>query len=90
MTYCAAVNENGWYCVLEAGHADDHLSIDNTRLWHGTPGYPVHWPRPSREMPRPTDLGYTGDVCPCCTSTRMRRNGSCLVCEECGETTGCS
>ena len=35
-------------------------------------------------------LGYTGDQCPRCSSQKMRRNGSCVVCEECGETTGCS
>ncbi|MBI2793905.1 MAG: vitamin B12-dependent ribonucleotide reductase [Ignavibacteria bacterium] len=35
-------------------------------------------------------LGYTGDQCPRCSSSRMRRNGSCMVCEDCGETTGCS
>jgi len=35
-------------------------------------------------------LGYTGDQCPSCSSQRMRRNGSCLLCEECGRTTGCS
>lgn len=34
--------------------------------------------------------GYTGDLCPICGSSRMRRNGSCLLCEECGGTTGCS
>ncbi len=35
-------------------------------------------------------LGYTGDVCINCGSTRMVKNGSCLLCQECGSTTGCS
>jgi hypothetical protein len=34
--------------------------------------------------------GYTGDECPVCQGMRMTRNGSCLKCEECGSTTGCS
>jgi len=34
--------------------------------------------------------GYTGDTCTVCESIRVKRNGSCLVCEECGQTTGCS
>jgi len=34
--------------------------------------------------------GYTGDDCTACGSIRVKRNGSCLVCEECGQTTGCS
>jgi ribonucleoside-diphosphate reductase alpha chain len=31
--------------------------------------------------------GYT---CPNCSSTRMVRNGTCMVCLDCGSTTGCS
>lgn len=33
--------------------------------------------------------GYTGDVCNTCGGSRMRRNGSCLLCEDCGSTSGC-
>ncbi len=35
-------------------------------------------------------LGYTGETCPACGSIRMRRSGTCSVCEDCGATTGCS
>lgn len=35
-------------------------------------------------------LGYTGDSCSQCSSTRMRIAGHCQVCDECGTTTGCS
>ncbi|HHY83383.1 MAG TPA: vitamin B12-dependent ribonucleotide reductase [Clostridiales bacterium] len=31
-----------------------------------------------------------GETCASCGSTRLRRNGTCKVCEECGATTGCS
>jgi ribonucleoside-diphosphate reductase alpha chain len=34
--------------------------------------------------------GYTGDQCTNCFSMRMRVAGHCMVCEECGTTTGCS
>ncbi len=34
--------------------------------------------------------GYTGDRCPGCQSMRLKRNGSCALCEDCGATTGCS
>lgn len=35
-------------------------------------------------------LGYTGEQCPSCGSMRVKRNGSCTVCEDCGTTSGCS
>lgn len=31
-----------------------------------------------------------GEVCANCGSSRLRKNGTCKVCEECGATTGCS
>jgi ribonucleoside-diphosphate reductase alpha chain len=34
--------------------------------------------------------GYTGDSCVECGSFQMVRNGSCLKCNSCGSTTGCS
>ena len=34
--------------------------------------------------------GFTGSMCTACGSTRMRRNGSCELCGDCGATSGCS
>ncbi|RJO59085.1 vitamin B12-dependent ribonucleotide reductase [Candidatus Parcubacteria bacterium] len=34
--------------------------------------------------------GYTGDQCAACGSMKMKRNGTCILCLDCGETTGCS
>ncbi|MBN8568098.1 MAG: vitamin B12-dependent ribonucleotide reductase [Ignavibacteria bacterium] len=34
--------------------------------------------------------GYTGDICQSCGSVTMVRNGTCLKCVTCGETSGCS
>ncbi|MDX9924716.1 MAG: vitamin B12-dependent ribonucleotide reductase [Ignavibacteriaceae bacterium] len=36
------------------------------------------------------ERGYTGDICPECQSMTMVRNGTCLKCNTCGATTGCS
>ncbi len=36
------------------------------------------------------EAGYTGDICPECQSMTMVRNGTCLKCNTCGATTGCS
>jgi len=35
-------------------------------------------------------MGYTGDMCGDCGSMTMVRNGTCLKCETCGATSGCS
>ena len=34
--------------------------------------------------------GYEGDPCPACSSFTLIRNGTCMKCEACGGTTGCS
>ena len=34
--------------------------------------------------------GYEGDACPNCGNFTMVRNGTCLKCETCGSTSGCS
>lgn len=34
--------------------------------------------------------GYTGEHCANCGSMRVRQNGTCKVCDDCGMTTGCS
>ena len=34
--------------------------------------------------------GYEGDACTACQSFTLVRNGSCLKCQSCGATSGCS
>ena len=34
--------------------------------------------------------GYTGEQCENCGSMRVKQNGTCKVCDDCGMTTGCS
>jgi ribonucleoside-diphosphate reductase alpha chain len=36
------------------------------------------------------EAGFTGDICDDCGSSQMVRNGTCLKCNACGSTTGCS
>lgn len=55
-------------------------------------------PRPQlneqQALPAPLEQarvrGYAGEPCPSCNSLTLVRNGSCLKCLSCGETTGCS
>ncbi len=35
-------------------------------------------------------FGFTGEQCGKCSSMKVKRNGACSVCTDCGETTGCS
>lgn len=35
-------------------------------------------------------MGYTGDCCGTCGNYTLVRNGTCLKCNTCGSTTGCS
>jgi hypothetical protein len=62
--YCASAGPEGFRCILLVDHADaECLSLDNRKLWKGTPGAPVRWPRPRAaaaevELPRTT----TGEV----------------------------
>lgn len=46
----------------------------------------------TEQKKRAKDWGYTGEEClnPNCRSIMVRRNGSCLMCDTCGQTTGCS
>lgn len=41
--YCGAKHGAGFYCILQKDHEGDHLSVDNKRVWKGTPGAPVIW-----------------------------------------------
>ena len=36
------------------------------------------------------EQGFTGDICDECGGSKMVRNGTCLKCNDCGSTTGCS
>jgi len=44
----------------------------------------------SRTRQAARERGFTGDICDECGSSQMVRNGTCLKCNACGSTTGCS
>lgn len=53
-------------------------------------------PPPEPKATKTTDVGdarsrgYSGDVCRYCQGSRVKWAGHCMVCDDCGETTGCS
>jgi len=55
---------------------------------------PIPTPPPSQDVGQLRQQaqmqGYTGDQCTTCNSMRMKVSGHCMVCEDCGTTTGCS
>ncbi|MDR3488416.1 MAG: hypothetical protein P4M05_26385, partial [Bradyrhizobium sp.] len=56
----------------------------------------LDWSVPSEESSAATRRsearmkGYTGEACPECNNFTLVRNGTCLKCDTCGATTGCS
>lgn len=44
----------------------------------------------AKKMTEARMKGYEGESCPECQSFTMLRNGSCMKCDTCGATTGCS
>ena len=96
--YCAARHSDGWLCILGADHAEhddsgvrEHLSIDYTVLWRGTPGRPISWSAVVANAPtlQGRALGYSGEPCQQCGSPNTRRTGTCLTCDNCGFAGSC-
>jgi len=50
----------------------------------------VQTPQSTSAMIQARLKGYEGDPCPACGHLTLIRNGTCLKCETCGSTTGCS
>lgn len=42
------------------------------------------------KLKKAKEQGFTGSICTECGSTKMKRNGSCELCIDCGATSGCS
>ena len=47
-------------------------------------------PRAAAALDQARVMGYEGDPCPECGALTLVRNGTCLKCNTCGATTGCS
>lgn len=70
--------------------ADDQtiISDSSTAQARSTPGSSTATATKSAEIAKMQ--GYEGDPCPECAQFTLVRNGSCLKCNSCGSTTGCS
>jgi ribonucleoside-diphosphate reductase alpha chain len=66
----------------------------NPHVLHAAELNPIPTPSPSQDLgvlrSQAQMQGYTGDQCSNCNSMRMKVSGHCMVCEDCGTTTGCS
>ena len=51
---------------------------------------PTPRPPPPRSAPKPSAKGYEGEACGECGNFTLVRNGTCMKCNTCGSTTGCS
>lgn len=72
----------------EVAHADGSIVMHTRKIFTGTVDAEVVSDAKERQIARLK--GYEGDSCPECQSFSMVRNGSCLKCDACGATTGCS
>ncbi len=78
------VNEGKAAQVAGALALDEQLESVGKRR----PGNGGSTPQGGRDLA--SQMGYVGDACSACGNFTMVRNGSCLKCVTCGETTGCS
>jgi len=65
--------------LLATGTKADNRAENNTGHWNNEDG-----------SYQARIKGYEGDACPSCGSFTLIRNGTCMKCDTCGETTGCS
>ena len=68
-----------------------HVKPDDSTLQQTLP---KEGPKPQSEalstISSARSRGYVGEPCGLCGSMHVRRNGTCLLCEDCGSTSGCS
>jgi len=69
-------------------YADGQQTISTQKVFSAESNYAMTEAAKKRQMARVK--GYEGDPCPECQSFTLVRNGSCLKCDSCGTTTGCS
>ncbi|OYQ33498.1 ribonucleoside-diphosphate reductase, adenosylcobalamin-dependent [Niveispirillum lacus] len=82
--FAATGTDVSTYAAATSVHSD---SLSSTALRGGTVG------RQDNRFERIKEArarGYEGDPCPECQNMTLVRNGTCLKCDTCGGTTGCS
>lgn len=70
-------------------HADGSVSQQNTQKVFSKQADATMFSQ-AKKMSEAKMKGYEGESCPECQSFTMLRNGSCMKCDTCGATTGCS
>ena len=68
--------------------ADVKLEFSAPGTWSGAPNAKRDKAADARAEARMK--GYVGEACPECANFTLVRNGTCLKCDTCGSTTGCS
>lgn len=69
-------------------HSDGSVSVSAHKVFTKQADVEMETFRRKREIA--AMKGYESDSCPHCHSMTLVRNGTCLKCDTCGETTGCS
>ena len=71
-----------------AGHTHAHVRTEALAVVGAAASYGVDTKR--EQILEARAKGYVGDSCGECGNMTLVRNGTCLKCETCGSTTGCS
>jgi ribonucleoside-diphosphate reductase alpha chain len=72
--------------IEEIHHTLASTELDEKPNYKSPPGYNASNGKVSEAKTK----GYTGESCRECGSMKVRRNGTCTLCEDCGSTSGCS
>jgi len=72
----------------EIQHADGTVSVETNKVYSRERD--ASMVTQQRKMQEAKMKGYEGESCPECQSFTLLRNGSCMKCDTCGSTTGCS
>lgn len=72
----------------EVSHSDGRTSVQTNKVFTKKADSEMFTQQKKRQEAR--IKGYEGESCPDCGSFTLLRNGSCLKCDTCGATTGCS
>ncbi len=77
--------------VINSESSPNHYSPPEPEINSGTAlSNNVSEQQPLNRVQAAKMMGYEGDACPECSSFTLVRNGTCLKCDTCGATTGCS
>ena len=76
--------------VINSDSSAAHYGNPEQELSATTPTSSSITEQPLNRVQAAKMMGYEGDACPECSSFTLLRNGTCLKCDTCGATTGCS